>query len=279
MKPRKFNMPRWDGSWQPDKTIMIHGEQGFGDNIQFVRFVNEAAMRVGKVILEVRTPLISLFKTLETDMPIEIAEQGKDKPVYDLEMPMLTLPVILGTTVDTVPPPAKFAIAPERIAAWRERFPKSGLNVGLIWQGNPKARADAGRSPPLSDLAPFLDVEGVNFVSPQKSDGLDQIEGTGFAGRMIVPGQKLGDFADTAAAILALDLVISSCTATLHLAATLGVPVFGMLKYHADWRWLNERDDSPWYPSLKLFRQTTVLDWKSVAEPVKAALAERAAKQ
>lgn len=279
MKPRKLDMPRWDGSRQPDKTIMIHGEQGFGDNIQFVRFVNEAAKRVGKVILEVRAPLISLFKTLETDMPIEIAEQGKDKPAYDLEMPMLTLPVILGTTIDTVPPPAKFDIAPERVAVWRERLPKSGLNVGLIWQGNPKARADAGRSPPLSDLTPLLDVEGVNFVSLQKTDGLDQIEGTGFANRMIVPGAKLGDFAETAAAILALDVVISSCTATLHLAATLGVPVFGMLKYHSDWRWLNERNDSPWYPSLKLFRQKTVFDWKSVAEPVKAALAERASKQ
>jgi hypothetical protein len=194
-------------------------------------------------------------------------------------MPMMSLPMTFGTTIGTVPPPAHFNIAPERVAAWRERFPETGLKVGLIWQGNPKARADQGRSPPLPELAPLMDVPGVTFVSLQKSDGLDQIDGTPFAGKMIVPGQALGDFAETAAAILALDLVISSCTATLHLAASLGVPVFGMLKYHADWRWLNERDDSPWYPSLKLFRQQTVFDWKSAIDPLKAALMERAEKQ
>jgi tetratricopeptide (TPR) repeat protein len=277
MKVRTFDVPRWDGSPQPDKRLLIHGEQGFGDNIQFVRFVEQAAKRVGKVILEVRTPLISLFQTLETSVPIEIADQGRSKLSYDLEMPMLSLPVVLHTTVDTVPAPARFAVPAERVAAWRERFPKTGLNIGLIWQGNPKARADQGRSPPLSELAPVLAVPGTNFISLQKADGLDQIEASPFAGKMIVPGQALGDFAETAAAILALDLVISSCTATLHLAATLGVPVLGMLKYHADWRWLNERDDSPWYPSLKLFRQKTVFDWKSVADPVAAAVAERAA--
>jgi tetratricopeptide (TPR) repeat protein len=277
MRPRTFDVPRWDGSPQPGKTVMIHGEQGFGDNIQFVRFVSEAARRVGKVVLEVRGPLLSLFRTFDAGAPIEIVEQGRAKPACDYEMPMLTLPMVLGTTIDAVPPPARFDIARERVDAWRERFPKSGLKVGLIWQGNPKARADQGRSPPLSELAPLLDVPGVSFVSLQKTDGLEQIDASPFAGRMIVPGQALGDFAETAAAILALDLVISSCTATLHLAATLGVPVFGMLKFHADWRWLNERDDSPWYPSLKLFRQQTVFDWKSVVEPIKAALAARAA--
>jgi tetratricopeptide (TPR) repeat protein len=274
MKMRNFNVPRWDGSPQPDKCVMIHGEQGFGDNIQFVRFVEAAAARAGRTILEVRAPLISLFKTLVTSVPIEIAEQGRGDVACDFEMPMLSLPVMLGTTIDSLPPPARFAIAPERVAAWRERFPKTGTNVGMIWQGNPKARADQGRSPPLAELVPLLDVAGVNFISLQKTDGLDQVESTPFAGRMIVPGASLGDFAETAAAILALDVVISSCTATLHLAASLGVPVFGMLKYHADWRWLNERDDSPWYPSLRLFRQEKVFDWKSVADPMAAALSD-----
>ncbi len=272
MKVRLFDVPRWDGSPAPGKTVMVHGEQGFGDNIQFVRFVGEAARRAGKLMLEVRGPLISLFRTLDFGVPVEIVEQGRERPAFDLEMPMMSLPMAFGTAIDTVPPPAHFNIAPERVAAWRERLSKTGLKVGLIWQGNPKARADQGRSPPLSELAPLMDVPGVTFVSLQKSDGLEQIDGTPFAGKMIVPGQALGDFAETAA-------VISSCTATLHLAASLGVPVFGMLKYHADWRWLNEREDSPWYPSLRLFRQQTVFDWRSVIDPLKAALVERAEKQ
>lgn len=279
MKARLFDVPRWDGSPVPDKTVMIHGEQGFGDNIQFVRFIGDAARRVGKLILEVRGPLLTLFHTLDFGVPVEIVEQGRERPAFDLEMPMMSLPMAFATTAETLPPPARFNIAAERIAAWRERLPKTGMKVGLIWQGNPKARADQGRSPPLSELAPLMDVPGVTYVSLQKSDGLDQIDSTPFAGKMVVPGQALGDFAETAAAILALDLVISSCTATLHLAASLGVPVFGMLKYHADWRWLNEREDSPWYPSLKLFRQQTVFDWKSVIEPIKDELTERAAKQ
>jgi tetratricopeptide (TPR) repeat protein len=277
MKSRTLEAPRWDGSELPGKTLLVHGEQGFGDNIQFVRFVNEAAQRAGKVKLEVRRPLLSLFQTFDAGVPIEIVEQGREKTAYDFEIPLLSLPTVFGTTVDTVPPPAHFNIDPERIAHWRSEFPSAGLKVGLIWQGNPKARADQGRSPPLSALAPLFEVPGVQFVSLQKTDGLEQIKDVPAAANMIVPGEKLGDFHETAAAILALDLVISSCTATLHLAATLGVPVLGILKYHADWRWLNERDDSPWYPSLKLFRQQTVFDWKSAVDPLKMALAEYAA--
>ena len=122
-------------------------------------------------------------------------------------------------------------------------------------------------------------MAGTRFVSLQKTDGLDQVKAAPFAADMIVPGDALGDFYETAAAILALDLVISSCTATLHLAATLGVPVFGMLKYHADWRWLNETADTPWYPSLTLFRQKTVFDWQSVVEPIREALEKRVARR
>jgi tetratricopeptide (TPR) repeat protein len=275
MRVRAFDMPRWDGTPQPGKTLMIHGEQGFGDNIQFARFIGEAARRVGHVVVEVRGPLLGLFRQLDAGMPITVLEQGRAKPQGDFEIPMLSLPTVFGTTIDTVPPPAHFHIASERIAVWRERFAGPGLKVGLVWQGNPKARADQGRSPPLTELAPLLQTAGATFVSLQKSDGLDQIADIPEAAKMIVPGQALGDFAETAAAILALDLVVSSCTATLHLAASLGVPVFGMLKYHADWRWLNEREDSPWYPSLRLFRQKVVHDWKSVVEPISAALRER----
>lgn len=272
MKPRTFAVPRWDGTPIPDKTLLVHGEQGFGDNIQFVRFVGEAARRAGTTLLEVRGPLISLFRTIDFGTPVKIVEQGRFNGSCDLEIPMLSLPMVFGTTIDTVPPSAEFHIDAARVAHWKAKFDGPSLKVGLIWQGNPKARADQGRSPPLSALEPLFGVKGVTYVSLQKTDGLQQIAEQPFAKGMIVPGAELGDFNETAAAILALDLVISSCTATLHLAATLGVPTFGMLKYHADWRWLHERDDSPWYPSLRLFRQTAVHDWASVVIPLKAEL-------
>jgi tetratricopeptide (TPR) repeat protein len=166
MKPRLFPVPRWDGSPVPDKTLLVHGEQGFGDNIQFVRFVGEAARRAGTTILEVRAPLISLFKTLDFGTPVEIVEQGRFSGAFDLEVPMLSLPAVFGTTIDTVPPVAEFHIDPERVAFWKAKFNGPGLKVGMIWQGNPKARADQGRSPPLSALEPLFNVPGVTFRQP-----------------------------------------------------------------------------------------------------------------
>ncbi|CAN7376846.1 tetratricopeptide repeat protein [Rhizobium sp. LjRoot254] len=275
MRPRTFREPRWNGEHAPGKVLMIHGEQGFGDNIQFARFVSEATRRVGRVVLEVRGPLVELMKHLQTERPITIVEQGAPIGKFDFQIPMLSLPVAFGTTVDTVPPPARFDLDPERIQHWKSQLPSGGLKIGLIWQGNPKARADAGRSPPLAALAPLFSLPGSHFISLQKSDGLDQLRNADFADKLISPGAALGDFYETAHAIAALDYVVSSCTATLHLAATLGVPVFGMLKYHADWRWLNETDRSPWYPSLKLFRQQNVHEWDAVVNAIRANLAEQ----
>jgi tetratricopeptide (TPR) repeat protein len=273
--PRDFAEPRWNGEVAPGKVLLVHGEQGFGDNIQFVRFVEEAARRVGRVILEVRAPLMELMKSLETERPLTVTEQGKPIGKFDLQIPMMSLPMALGTTLETIPAALRFRLDPERVSAWKDRLPSGGANVGLIWQGNPKAKADAGRSPPLSALAPLFSLPSTSFVSLQKSDGLDQLRRSDFADRIITPGEALGDFLETAHAVAALDLVVSSCTATLHLAATMGVPVFGMLKYHADWRWLNETDTSPWYPSLRLFRQQKPGDWAPVVTAIRAALAER----
>jgi tetratricopeptide (TPR) repeat protein len=277
MRKRDFSVPRWDGALAPGRVLLVHGEQGFGDNIQFIRFVADAARRVGKVLLEMRGPLLNLFGSIDFGPNVVLIEQGRNRPQMDLEVPILSLPLVFGVTVDTVPPPPTFNIDPGRVAAWKSRFAGDALNVGLIWQGNPKARADAGRSPPLSALEPLFAVPGARFVSLQKTDGIDQIAACEFTRSMLVPGEDLGDFAETAAAILALDLVVSSCTATLHLAASLGVPTFGLLKYHADWRWLNERSDSPWYPALTLFRQTSVGDWVGAVAPAAERLAAIAA--
>lgn len=275
LRPRDFAEPRWNGEVAPGKVLLIHGEQGFGDNIQFVRFVDEAARRVGRVILEVRGPLVDLMKNLETERPLTVMEQGRPVGKFDLQIPMMSLPMALGTTLGTVPPPLHFRLAPEHVAAWRGRLPPEGIRIGLVWQGNPKAKADAGRSPPFSALTPLFSLPGAHFVALQKTDGLEQLRRSGFADRITAPGEALGDFLETAHAIAALDLVVSSCTATLHLAATMGVPVYGMLKYHADWRWLNELDASPWYPSLRLFRQHKPGEWEPVVMAIRATLAER----
>ncbi|MDQ0456178.1 tetratricopeptide repeat protein [Rhizobium paknamense] len=272
---RSLPMPRWDGAVTPGARLLIHGEQGLGDQIQFARFLRPAISRVGFVILEVREPLVGLFALLTRGWPnIDIRRQGID-PVddADLEIPMLSLPLVLGTTLESLPAPAMFRPDPRRVAAWEARFAhRESLRVGLVWQGNPNARADKGRSPPLKALELLFKVEGVHWVALQFKDGLEQVKGLDFAAAMELPGRDLGDFAETAAAISALDLVISSCTSTLHLAASLGVPTFALLKYGADWRWMAGRQDSPWYPGLRLFRQSRAGDWAGVAEAAAAEL-------
>jgi hypothetical protein len=225
---------------------------------------------------DVRGPLVELMRSIQTERPLVVIERGKPLGKFDFQIPVMSLPLALGATLDTIPPPPRFRLDPERVAVWRQRFGgANGTRIGLIWQGNPKAKADAGRSLPIAALAPLLSLPNASFVSLQKSDGVDQLEGSGLADAIIAPGEALGDFLETAHAIAALDIVVSTCTATLHLAASLGIPVFGMLKYHADWRWLNEVETSPWYPSIRLFRQPRPGDWDSVVASVRAALAER----
>ncbi|MGG7516771.1 tetratricopeptide repeat protein [Allorhizobium undicola] len=276
MVARSLPMPRWTGDFRPDATLLVHGEQGLGDQIQFARFLRPASARVGRLVLEVREPLIGLFSLLVKGWPnVEIRRQGVDSVEdADLHIPMMSLPLVLGATLESLPEPAFFRADPRRVAGWEARFGhRESLRVGLVWQGNPNARADKGRSPPLKALKPLFDVADVHFVSLQFKDGLEQMKSLDFAGDMAVPASDLGDFAETAAAISALDLVISSCTSTLHLAASLRVPCFALLKYAADWRWMAHRSDSPWYPGLKLFRQPQAGDWDSVARAVASELA------
>lgn len=255
--------------------LLIHGEQGYGDNIQFARFIDEATRRVGRVVVETRPALLDLMRSLETERPITVVAEGAAVGKFDFQIPLLSLPLALETVRDTIPPPARFRLDPQRVDLWRQRFAADGIKVGLVWQGNPKARADIGRSPPLSALAPLLSLPHTHFVALQKRDGLDQLRSVDQRDRIAVPGEALGDFYETAHAIAALDAVVSSCTATLHLAASLGLPVLGMLKYAADWRWLNETDRSPWYPSLTLFRQPVPHVWEPVVAAIRSELSQR----
>lgn len=278
MVERVFTVPRWDGSPYTG-TLLVHGEQGLGDNIQFVRFVKAALARGRRVVLEVRRPLVGLFTRLHQDVTV-IAE-GDARPDFDLEIPMMSLPHALGLDLSGIGMDGPYLSAePDRVARWRDWLgPFEGRTVALVHQGNPKARADKGRSPPLAALAPILEIEGVRFVSLQKEHGLDQFDGP-LGAKILRPPAEFDEgpdgFLDSAALLSVADLAIVSDTALAHLSGALGRPTFLMLKHAPDWRWMFGRSDSPWYPSFRLFRQGTAGDWRSVAMMVSAALRDRA---
>ena len=281
MKPHGHDAPEWDGSDLAGRTLVVHGEQGLGDHIQFARFIGEATRRGGRVIVEARRVMHGLLGRLilPRGNRLEIIAAGDPLPPHDLQIPLLDLPRVFGTELADLPGAIPYLAADRaRLEAWRARLADDGrLRVGLVWQGNPQARADKGRSPPLAALAPLIDLDGVRLVALQKEHGLDQLAGGPFAGRIERPGPDFDagpeGFLDTAAAMAALDLVVTSDTAAAHLAGALGRPTLLLLKRSADWRWLEGRTDSPWYPTLELFRQRVAGDW---SVPV-AALAARVA--
>jgi len=278
---RAFTRPRWTGS-EPlaGKTLLVHAEQGLGDNIQFVRY----AARVGRsarVVLEVPPALIRLFNGLEGVAQIVCA--GDQLPDFDFHCPLLSLPLAFGTTMETIPKAVPYLAGdPSAIAAWRHRLaPLSGRKVGLVWAGNPGETAatravDQRRSMTLAQLHPLAGVAGVSFVSLQKGEPATQARPAP-AGFVIQDWtDELDDLADTAALIEALDLVISVDTSVVHLAGALGKPVWMFNRFDSEWRWLLEREDSPWYPSLRQFRQPRPGDWASVVTRMAGELAKLA---
>jgi tetratricopeptide (TPR) repeat protein len=275
--PRPFRQPRWDGKPFRNKILLVHGEQGLGDHIQFARFVAHAAALGGRVLLEVRRPLFGIMRALGLpEDRVRLVEQGVELPAFDMEVPLMSLPAVLKIGVEDLGRTVPYLKAePARVKRWREKVDASRLTVGLVWQGNPKARADKGRSPPLSALAPVLAVDGVQFIALQKEHGLDQLAGAA-ARRIERPGPGFDDgadaFLDTAALMTALDIVVTSDTAAAHLAGALGRPTLLMLKAVPDWRWQPTGETTPWYPTMRLIRQPKPGDWAAVADGVAAAL-------
>jgi tetratricopeptide (TPR) repeat protein len=281
MKPHGHDAPEWDGSALAGRTLLVHGEQGLGDHIQFARFLATAAARGGRVVVEARRVLHGLLRRLilPAGVAIDLVEAGGRLPDHDVQLPLLDLPRVLGIDLADLPGKVPYLAADsDRLAHWHDRLADDGrLRIGLIWQGNPQARADRGRSPPLAALAPLLGLDGVRVLALQKEHGLDQIAGP-FADRLERPGAAFDagpeGFLDTAAAMTALDLVVTSDTAAAHLAGALGRPTLLLLKKAADWRWLEDRADSPWYPTMDLFRQTRAGDWSDPVDAVVRRLAE-----
>ena len=271
---RSFAQPVWTGQQSlQGKTILLHAEQGLGDTIQFVRYAALVARRGAKVILEVQRTLKLLLARVEGIAGI--VGRGEELPAFDLHCPLLSLPLAFGTELSTIPASVPYlTAADDRIETWSARLPpRKGLRVGIAWSGNSKHKDDRNRSIALARLAPLFDAPGVQFVSLQKDARDGEAEALRDIPGLLDLGPELKDFADTAALISLIDLVISVDTSTAHLAGAMGKPVCVLLPFSPDWRWLLEREDSPWYPTARLFRQPMIGDWESVIGRMRRELA------
>ncbi len=274
----RHEAPRWDGSDPTGKTVLLHAEQGHGDSIQFLRYVPLVLALGARVVLECHAPVLPLAAKIP-GIAAAVPLSG-ELPAHDLQAPLMSLPYIFASTLETLPPADCFAVPPEMAEKWRQRWRRlPGPRIGLAWQGSKLHPGDRFRSIPLSRFAGLLLVPGYSFISLQIGPGREQIIETGYGGRLLDPKaeaeygrEAYADFIETAAMLQALDLVITIDTALAHLAGALGRPTWVLLQRPADWRWLTERSDTPWYSSLRLFRQPALGDWTSVLLEVERAL-------
>jgi len=271
---RKFFVPYWNGEPLGNRVILLHADQGLGDTIQFCRFVPQIAASA-RVVLEVQQPLVGLLAQLPGIMTI--IGRGDPLPPFDLHCPLLRLPCVLGTTLDTIPATPYLAADPAAVARWRQRLAGyRGLRVGLCWAGGKSSfdreqiAVDARRSIALDTLGPLAGVPEVSFFSLQKGPPAAQVANP--PPGMEVIDFDVEDFAEEAALIDALDLVISVDTVIAHFAGALGKPVWLLNHFDTCWRWLQHRDDSPWYGELRQFRQSAPGDWQGVIMAVRNAL-------
>ena len=274
-----FRAPIWLGeSPLRDKTLLIHAEQGLGDVLHAVRFVPRLAQQGGRIVLQVQAALKPLLAGLEG--AALVVARGEPLPPFDCHCPVMSLPYAMKTEFATIPAEVPYIHAPlDRASHWRARLPHTrGLRVGVVWCGNPAFKEDRRRSLRLAQIEPILTTANVSFIS--LNPGIGEHERTALAGRSNVLdlGSQFRDFADTAAVVAQLDLVITSDTSVAHLAGAMGRPVWIMLGFAPDWRFAHDREHSAWYPSARLFRQNAPGDWAGVIERVRlelSAIAQR----
>ncbi|ALJ34084.1 hypothetical protein D9623_01340 [Azospirillum brasilense] len=285
---RPFRQPLWDGTDLAGRTILVHAEQGLGDTIQFIRFLDHVLQAApARVYLEAHGPLLPLLERNTDPARVTVIPRAPDFPGVsglpdtDVQIPLMSLAGLFCPSLEAIPARVPYLGTPEEwCGRWVHRLRDAdpdaqrrvGLRVGLVWAGNPSFHGDAQRSPRLAGLRPVLEVPGVRFFGLQKGPGREDLEGVDMPPSFTDLGPDIADFADTAAIMRNLDLVISSCTGPAHLAGALGVPVWVVLPHSPDWRWLMGREDSPWYPTARLFRQTRRGDWSGPAEAVARAL-------
>ncbi len=280
---REFSQPRWDGSALDGKTILLYAEQGLGDTLQFIRYATMAADRGAKVIVEcqrIAIPLLAGVRGIH-----RLVAQDTPLPPFDVQLPLLSVPGVLHTELGTIPGAVPYLkIDPALVERWRreigtpKRLGGRRLQVGVVWQGNPANSTDRQRSIPLSHFAVLAKLDGVQLISLQKGPGTEQLHALQGRFPIVDLESRLGPPAESltniAAILESLDLVISCDTAIAHLAGALAVPVWLAIAVVPDWRWLLGREDTPWYPTMRLFRQTRLDEWKDVFQRMAAALSE-----
>jgi tetratricopeptide (TPR) repeat protein len=272
---QRFPQPMWNGEPLEGRTILVHAEQGLGDVIMFARYLPLVHERGGRVILQCQPELTSLLRTLPPD--IQVISRNEPLPAFDLHCPLLSLPRIFDTDLQTIPSQVPYLHAdPQLMRQWRERLPLApagAKSVGIVWAGGPKLREDParGRNVPLTALLPILRMPGMHFIGLQTGADAADV-------RQLPPDVKLGilppprDFADTAAVMQNLDLLITIDTAAAHLAGALARPTWVLLPPLPDWRWLRARSDSPWYPTMRLFRAPRAGAWEQPIHEIARAL-------
>jgi hypothetical protein len=261
-----FTVPRWEGADISGKRILLYTEQGFGDAIQFVRYVPMVQERGARVFVRCQAELKRLFETIAGADAVFAMESAL--PEFDFHCALMSLPSVFQTELAGVPAKVPYlATDPKSSARWRERLAAdSRKKVGIAWAGRPTHPKDRDRTIALEKLAPILATPDIQFLSLQKSAQVASAQG------LLDWTAEFTDFAETAALIENLDLVITVDTAVAHLAGALGKPVWVLLPWISDWRWMRDRDDSPWYPTMRLFRQPSTGDWASVIDRVAAEL-------
>jgi hypothetical protein len=272
--------PVWNGEDVRGKRVFVYCEQGLGDALHFGRYLGLLAERGARVIAEAREPVLSLLAQSFPGVEFIPSSHRCLAPEFDYQCPLLSLPRGFRTTVASIPAEIPYLRAPvSKIARWAERLAdrERKFRVGLAWAGNPSFRDDAKRSCPLAEFASLLSLDEIDWFSLQVGQGSAQIENLprDLRSRLVDWTEEFADFSDTAALVSQLDLVICVDTSIAHLSGGLGIPTFLLLAHRAEWRWFCDRNDSPWYPQTRLFRQPTPGDWSSAIREVKTAVEAR----
>jgi tetratricopeptide (TPR) repeat protein len=267
--------PQWDGAALADSTLLLIADQGFGDVIQFCRYIPWVRERCLHVIVAADPVMHTLIRQVSPG--VELVDRWDQCPAFAAYCPLSGLPRLHGTTLETIPGNAPYLFAdPKRTAAWRTRLHDLAQpdirRIGIVWAGRPSHRNDSNRSTALAAFGPLAALDGIALVSLQKGPGRAAIATYFDRAPLVNLGAEISDFDDTMAVVEALDLVVTVDTSVAHLAGAMGKPVWILLPYAPDWRWLLDRSDSPWYPTARLFRQSRSGDWGDVARQIAEAL-------
>ncbi len=284
--PRICPVPRWQGEvMEGGKRLYLYTEQGFGDAIMCARYIPWIRESGAFVILECKPELQQLFEDSDIADMVVVREDGDDSPPqfkYDYHIPIMSLPGLYTDSLGAIPQNVPYLVPNRKLATeWRLRLRKKEkrLNVGICWSGNPEAAANKGRACTFDDMLPLMKIPGVRFFSLQKGAPAAQLRESSHEHTVVDFDPVLTDFAQTAACLCQLDLLISTDTAVVHLAGAINTECWVVLHTASEWRWLQDRNDSPWYPNTTLFRQTRPDDWREVMILVSAALAKKVEKR